>query len=113
MNERQDESGEPETPFNELTNAGKERVGCRYRLPPWKPLIFIVGVLLSPVAGLVFGLDFALGVLVVAMAFTTWMAWDGSTQVPAGDALRLRRAAMLNGVVAVAGVVLIFLRQVS
>ncbi|HWV24723.1 MAG TPA: hypothetical protein VNZ58_11085 [Thermomicrobiales bacterium] len=104
----------PETPFDEATDIGEDRshVGRTFHLPSWKPLLFIVAVLLSPIAGLMFGLDVALGILVVAMAFTTWMAWEGARDVPVEDAIRLRRAAMLNGAVAVAGIVLIALRQV-
>lgn len=86
--------------------------GSRFRRPSWKPLVFVLAVVLSPVAGLMFGLDIALGILVVAMAFTTWMAWEGASHVSAEDGQRLRKAAMLNGAIAVAGVVLIILRQV-
>jgi hypothetical protein len=72
----------------------------------------VIGILLSPIFALVFGLDFALGVLVVAMVFTTWMAWEGANHVSAEQGVRLRRAAMLNGVVAVAVLALLILRQV-
>jgi hypothetical protein len=51
-------------------------------------------------------------VLVVAMGFTPWMAWEGASHVPEGQRERLRRAAMLNGVVAVAVLALLVLRQV-
>lgn len=116
MYERENGSGRPERPIDAARQAGDDRVRPgkdRFRLPPWKPLVFITGVLLSPVAGLVFGMDFALGVLVLAMAFTSWMAWEGANHVAPEDAPRLRRAAMLNGVLAVAGVVLIVLRQLA
>lgn len=114
MNQRGNDNEMPETPFDEATDIGEDRdhPGRRFELPSWKPLVFIVAVLLAPVAGLMFGLDVALGILVVAMAFTTWMAWEGAGHVAAEDAPRLRRAAMLNGAIALAGIVLIILRQV-
>lgn len=113
MNQRDNDA--PETPFDEASDIGEDRAhpGPRFRMPSWKPLIFVVAVLLAPIAGLMFGLDVALGILVVAMAFTTWMAWEGANHVSAGDAIRLRRAAMLNGAIAAGGVVLIILRQMS
>jgi len=113
MNQR--DNVEPETPFDEATDIGEDRAhpGRRFRLPSWKPLVFVLGVLLAPIAGLMFGLDIALGILVVAMAFTTWMAWEGAKHVAPEDGARLRKAAVLNGAIAVAGVVLIILRQAA
>lgn len=118
MNHQDDEQELPETPFDEVTDlVGPEEDVHEQplrgiQLPSWKSLIFIVAVLLSPVAGLIFGLDFALGVLVVAMVFTTWMAWEGARHVPVQDGARLRRAAMLNALVALAVLALLILRQV-
>jgi hypothetical protein len=108
----------PETPFDEVTDLVEpdeevhEPPERRFQLPALKPMIFVIAILLSPIFALVFGLDFALGVLVVAMGFTTWMAWEGASHVPEGQRERLRRAAMLNGVVAVAVLALLVLRQV-
>ncbi|HEV2072494.1 MAG TPA: hypothetical protein VGR29_02525 [Thermomicrobiales bacterium] len=107
----------PETPFDEATDlVGPEEdvpepSGRRFVLPSWKPLIFILAVMLAPVFGLAFGLDFALGVLVVAMAFTTWMAWEGSRELPHDEGSSLRRAAMLNGALALAVLALLIGRQ--
>lgn len=118
MNHHDTDDELPETPFDEVTDLVgpdeevHERPGRRFQLPALKPMIFVVAVLLSPIFALVFGLDFALGVLVAAMAFTTWMAWEGANHVPAEQGARLRRAAMLNGLVAVAVLALLILRQV-
>ena len=115
---RHDCNGElPETPFDEATDlVGPEEdvhepAVRRLVLPSWKPLIFILAVMLAPVFGLAFGLDFALGVLVVAMVFTTWMAWEGSRELPSDEGSSLRRAAMLNGVLALAVLALLIARQ--
>ena len=117
MNPHEDDAELPETPFDEVTDVVgpeeevEEQPERRFRLPGIKPLIFIIAVLLSPIFALVFGLDFALGVLVVAMAFTTWMAWEGANHVDEEQGTRLRRAAMLNGIVAIAVLALLILRQ--
>jgi multisubunit Na+/H+ antiporter MnhB subunit len=118
MNPHKDEAELPETPFDEVTDLVgpeeevREEPERRFHLSALMPMIFVIAILLSPIAALRAGLDFALGVLVVAMVFTTWMAWDGANQVPAEQGIRLRRAAMLNAVVAVAVLVLLILRQV-
>ncbi len=117
MSRDQHEAELPETPFDEATDlvGPEEEVheppGRRLVLPSWKPLIFILAVMLAPVFGLAFGLDFALGVLVVAMAFTTWMAWEGSRELPYDEGNSLRRAAMLNGALALAVLALLVARQ--
>lgn len=117
MDRHQDDTHLPETPFDEVIDLVDpeeeipEQPKRRFRLPLWKPLLLIIAVLLSPVFGLVIGLDFALGVLVVAMTFTTWMAWDGSNDLPPAEGKRLRTAAMLNGALALAVLTLLIVRQ--
>lgn len=117
MTQHRDDADLPGTPFDEATDllepdrktaARHER---RIRLPHWKPLVFMIAVLLSPVFGLAFGLDFALGVLVVAMAFTTWMAWEGSNELTPRERGRLRQAALLNAILTVAVLGLLIARQ--
>lgn len=118
MNKHHDEAELPETPFDEATDLVgpeeeiQEPPGRKFVLPSWKPLTFILGVMLAPVFGLTFGLDFALGVLVLAMAFTTWMAWEGAAELPPDEGKSLRRAAMLNAALALAGLALLIARQV-
>lgn len=82
----------------------------RISLPPPKTLVILIAILLSPVFGLVFGLDFALGVLVIAMAFTTWLVWDGASRFVPEQAAQLRRAAMANAVVALMALALLLVR---
>lgn len=115
----QREPEHPITPFdeaNDLQDPGTtEESGSSSR--SWrgmslKPVLLIIAVVLSPVFGLVFGLDFALGVLAVALTFTTWMAWEGAKDMEPEQGDRVRKAAMLNGALAVLAVVLIVVRQV-
>lgn len=80
------------------------------RMPPVRALVILVGIVLSPLFGLVFGLDFALAVLVFAMAVTTWLAWEGSKRLVPEQSDRLRKAAMLNGALAVVVLLLLVVR---
>lgn len=110
---------EPVTPFDEATDLLDEDHPDdliqldRLRMPSPKEFVILGGVLLSPLFGLVFGLDFALGVLVVAMAFTTWLAWDGANRLVPEQATVLRRAAILNAVIAVLAFSLLIVRVMT
>lgn len=118
--DRHHESIEQPTPFDEATDiideddlAGREeglvrldRIG----LPPVKVLVVLVGIVLSPVFALVFGLNAALLVLAVAMAVTTWLAWDGAGRLVPDQAALLQRAAMVNAVIALMALALLLVR---
>lgn len=114
-----EDSNEPTTPFDEATDLidedGDEDLVQidQVRMPPVKSLVFLGAILVSPIFGLVFGLNFALGVLVFAMVVTTWMAWEGSKRLVSTQALQLRKAAILNGVVAVVVLLLLVMRLIS
>lgn len=111
---------EQPTPFDEATDLlDADDLDRRSRpyaparqvvIPPLRTLVILVAVLLSPLFGLVFGLDVALGVLVAAMAFTTWLAWDGAGQLEPAQATLLRRAAMVNAIVALMALALLLVR---
>jgi hypothetical protein len=100
------DSIEPVTPFDEATDLMDDNTDevlleiDRLRVPPPKTLAILGAILLSPLFALVFGLNFALGVLVVAMAFTSWMAWDGASGLVPAQAKMLRRTAALNAIFA-------------
>jgi hypothetical protein len=107
---------EPVTPFDEATDLLDEEADDdliqldRLRIPSPKSLIVLAGVLLSPLFALLFGLNEALGVLVVAMVFTTWVAWDGASRLIPEQAKVLRRAALLNAAIAVLALGLLIVR---
>ena len=107
---------EPVTPFDEATDLLDDGDPDdlieldRLRMPPPKALIILAAILLSPLFGLVFGLEFALGVLVVAMVFTAWVAWEGASRLVPEQARVLRRAAMLNVIIAVLALGLLIAR---
>lgn len=110
------DSIEPVTPFDEATdlldddNSDDLMQIDRLRMPSAKALVILGAVLVSPLFGLVFGLDFALGVLVFAMAFTSWMAWDGASRLVPAQATMLRRAAALNALFAALILALLLVR---
>jgi hypothetical protein len=111
---------EQPTPFDEATDlleaddinrrSGAYAPARQVVIPPLRTLVILVAVLLSPLFGLVFGLDVALGVLVAAMAFTTWLAWEGASQLESAQASLLRRAAMVNALVALMALALLLVR---
>lgn len=114
----QRESDHSTSPFDEVNDLQDPGVPGEPKSssPSWrdvslKPVLLIIAVVLSPVFGLVFGIDFALGVLVVALSFTTWMAWEGSKAMEPEQGSRVRKAAMLNAALALMAVVLIVVRQ--
>jgi hypothetical protein len=114
--EQDDEPGVPSTPFDEATDLIDDETATdlievdRIRVPPLKAMLILGAILVSPIFGLVFGLNFSLGVLVFAMAITTWMAWEGSKGLVPAQAAQLRKAAMLNGLLAVLVLVLLVVR---
>lgn len=114
------ESIEQATPFDEATDiidegdipGDSDDLGRieRIALPPGKVLVVLVAIVLSPVFALPFGLNAALAVLVLAMAFTTWLAWDGASRLVPEQAALLRRAALANAVLALMALALLLAR---
>lgn len=119
INGRDDEPCEPTTPFDEATDLIDEDKGDDLvqiegiRLPPIQSILVLVAILISPLFGLFFSLEVALGVLVVAMCVTTWLAWEGASRLVPAQAAQLRKAAILNGVVAVIVLLLLVARIIS
>lgn len=118
-----DDAIEPTTPFDEATDLLDEedlephddepvRIE-RIALPPPKTLAFLVAMLLSPLFALAFGLNAALAVLVVAMAATTWLVWDGARRFVPEQAALMRRAALANAVVALMALALLLVRMLG
>ena len=115
------ESIQQPTPFDEatdiideqdMTHQGDDRVRIeRISLPPAKVLVILVAIVLSPVFALPFGLNAALAVLVLAMAFTTWLAWEGSSRLVPEQAALLRRAALVNAILALMALALLLARM--
>jgi hypothetical protein len=69
-----------------------------------------VAIVLAPFLALVFGLNAALGVLAVALAATALLCWHAAGAAGRAERGRLRAFAALNGVLALAAVVVLVLR---
>lgn len=118
-----DDAIEPTTPFDEATDLldeedldasddGRVRIE-RITLPPPKTLAFLIAMLVAPLFALAFGLNAALGALVLAMAATTWLVWDGARRFVPEQAALLRRAALANAVVALMALALLLVRMLG
>lgn len=73
-------------------------------------LIPMVGILLAPFIGFLLSPDLGLGVLVICLAVVGWMTWGIAAQAPEAQARTLRFGAILNGVMAVAALLLLLYR---
>lgn len=66
-----------------------------------KAFLMTIAIVVAPFLALVLSLDLALGVLAVALGFTTWLTWMVAEEQGAMTGSRLRVAAALNGVLMV------------
>lgn len=73
-------------------------------------LIPMIGILLAPFIGFLLDPNFGLGILVVCLGVVGWMTWGIAQQAPAQQARTLRFGAILNGVMAVAALLLLIVR---
>lgn len=80
------------------------RVDVRILLP-------MAGILLAPFIGFLLDPNLGLGVLVICLGVVGWMTWGIAEQAPAQQARTLRFGAILNGVMAVAALVLLLIRM--
>lgn len=114
---------EPTTPFDEVTDLldeedlephDDERVRIEHiTMPPPRTLLFLLAMVLSPLFALAFGLNAALFALVLAMAATTWLVWDGARRFVPEQAALLRRAALANAVVGLMALALLLIRMLG
>ncbi len=72
-----------------------------------KALLLTIAIVIAPFLALLLGLDLALGVLAVALGFTTWLTWTVAGQQGAVTGSRLRVTAILNLVLMLAVLVIL------
>ncbi len=87
----------------EQNNSPKVRVDLRLLIP-------MAGILLAPFVGFLFDPNFGLGILVLCLGIVGAFTWSVSQQAPPPQARSLRLGAILNGVMAVAALLLLLLR---
>lgn len=80
------------------------------RIDP-RMLIPMVGILLAPFIGFLLNPNLGLGILVVCLGVVGWMTWGVAQQAPPPQARTLRFGAILNGVMAVAALLLLLVRM--
>lgn len=73
-------------------------------------LIPMVGILLAPFIGFLYDPNVGLGILVICLGVVAWMTWGVSQQAAPPQARTLRIGATLNGVMAVAALLLLLIR---
>lgn len=74
-------------------------------------LIPMLGILLAPFIGFMFDPNFGLGILVICLGVVGWMTWGIAQQAPPPQARTLKFGAALNGVMAVAALLLLLVRM--
>jgi len=92
----------------ELTDERREEL-LRNRTATLQAMVITLGVVLAPFIALMFNVDFALGVLAVALAFTTVLTFNGARRNPTQRS-RLYSSAILNGVLTIAIVIVLAMR---
>lgn len=70
---------------------------------------FGAAMVIAPFLALVIDVVYGVGVMVVALGLTAWLAWSGAGYADPDRARRLRILAVINTALAVAGVVVIVL----
>jgi hypothetical protein len=82
----------------------------RQQVATIRAMLLTLAIVAAPFVALLYSLDLALGVLALALGFTTWLTWQASEQVGPAQRGRLRAGALLNAAMAVAAVVILVLR---
>lgn len=73
-------------------------------------LVPMIGILIAPFLGFLLDANFGLVILVVCLSVVCWMTWDLAKQAPVAQARTIRFGSILNGVMAVAALLLLLYR---
>ncbi len=79
----------------------------RNRLPG---CLLSASILVAPFVGLLYSIDLALGIAVVALTASAWLAWDSRATAPTEFRDRLRTVVFITGGLALLAVVVLILR---
>lgn len=82
----------------------------RQQVSTLKAFGLTLAIVAAPFVALLYGLNLALAVLALALAFTTWLTWQGAGMVAPAMGSRLKVAAGLNAVMMLATIVILVLR---
>jgi hypothetical protein len=78
-----------------------------------KALLMTLAIVIAPFLALIISLEFALGVLAVALAFTSWLTWKVAGEISYATGSRLRVAAVMNFGVMLLVLLLLYVRLAS
>jgi uncharacterized membrane protein len=73
-------------------------------------LIPMFGILFAPFIGFLLSPNLGLSILVVCLGVVAWMTWNLAAQAPRAQARTLKMGAVMNGVMAVAALLLLLVR---
>jgi hypothetical protein len=82
----------------------------RQQVATIKAMLLTLAIVAAPFVALLYNLELALGVLVLALGFTTWLTWQAAEQAGAAQRGRLRTGAALNAAMALAAAAILVLR---
>lgn len=85
----------------------------RARMVNLKAMGLTLAIVIAPFLALLYSMNLALAVLALALAFTTWLTWQAVAMVSPAYASRLKAAAVLNGLMTLATVMILALRLTS
>jgi hypothetical protein len=85
----------------------------RHQVALIKAMLMTLGVVAAPFVALLYSLELALGVLALALGFTTWLTWQAAEHVAVAQRGRLRAGAALNAAMMLAAVVILVLRLLA
>jgi hypothetical protein len=85
----------------------------RQRLVTIKAVALTLAIVMAPFLALLYSLNLALGVLALALGFTTWLTLHATSVAGAAYRSRLRAAAALNAAMMLATLAILVLRLTS
>ena len=91
----------------------RHAAAVRDRAATIKAMVITMAIVIAPFLALIFGLEFALGVLAAGLAFTTVVTWLGARRVNPGLRFKLYVAAGLNGAMLIALLIVLALMLAS
>jgi hypothetical protein len=78
-----------------------------------KAMLLTLAIVAAPFVALLYSVELALGVLAVALGFTTWLTWHAATEVGPVQRGRLRAGAVLNAAMMLGAIIILVLRLLA
>jgi hypothetical protein len=85
----------------------------RQQVATIKAMLLTLAVVAAPFLALLYSVELALGVLAMALGFTTWLTWQASTAVGPAQRGRLRAGAVLNAAMMLGAIAILVLRSLA